>query len=367
MATFRKRLGPQGRTVWQAQIIRIGERPKYGTFDTKLAAQEWARQVENLMDRREWVDRTEGDRTLLSMALERYEREILPGKAVSAQVAERNRLRALSDRFIARIALTRIGGADIAEFIRERQGEGVSPNTVRLDLASISHVYTVARTAWGMPYLINPVPLAKTARPRLPAGRDRRLQDGEEQRLIADAGKGFAAVIRFALATGMRRSEIAGLTWDRVDLKQRSAHLPTTKNGTARSVPLSREALAALKSIKRDEDSDDRDASVFGLSENAISMAWKRVIRSTKIDGLTFHDLRHEAISRLFEHSDLDAMEIARISGHRTLSMLSRYTHLRAHHLARRMDGAPRGHGRKRPTGSRKAARAKAAHDRRSS
>ncbi len=365
MATFRKRPGPQGRTVWQAQIIRIGERPKYATFDTKLAAQEWARQVENLMDRREWVDRTEGDRTLLSMALERYEREILPGKAASAQVAERNRLRALSGRRIARVALTKIGGADVAEFLRERQNEGVSANTIRLDLASISHVYTVARTAWGMPYLTNPVPLAKTARPRLPAGRDRRLQDGEEPRLIAAAGRGFGAIIRFALATAMRRSEIAGLTWDRVDLKQRAAHLPTTKNGTARSVPLSRDAIAVLKSVKGQQDDDEKEGSVFGLSENAISMAWKRVIRATRIEGLTFHDLRHEAISRLFERTDLDAMEIARISGHRTLSMLSRYTHLRAHHLAERMDGAPRGHRRKRrPAGSRGVATTKAAHGR---
>ncbi len=343
MATFRKRLGPQGHTVWQAQIIRVGERPKYGTFDTKLAAQEWARQIEATMDRGEWMDRREGDRTLLCAALNRYEREILPKKALSAQVAERNRLHALVERRIARIALTKLGGADIAEYIREREGEGVSANTIRLDLASISHLYTVARTAWGMPYLVNPVPLAKTARPRLPAGRDRRLNDGEEKRLIIAAGKGFAPVIRFALATAMRRSEIAGLNWDRVDLTQRSAHLPTTKNGTARSVPLSREALTVLESVRRNQASDDNDLSVFGVSENAISMAWKRVIRATGIEGLTFHDLRHEAISRLFERTDLDAMEIARISGHRTLSMLSRYTHLRAHHLADRLDGAPRG------------------------
>ena len=60
MATFRKRSGPAGRIVWQAQIIRIGERPKYGTFDTKSAAMEWARSVEAVMDRSEWVDRTEG-------------------------------------------------------------------------------------------------------------------------------------------------------------------------------------------------------------------------------------------------------------------------------------------------------------------
>ena len=75
MATFRKRLGPGGKTVWQAQIIRIGQRPKYRTFDTKGEADAWARQIEGAMDRGEWQDRTGGERTTLHDALERYEKD----------------------------------------------------------------------------------------------------------------------------------------------------------------------------------------------------------------------------------------------------------------------------------------------------
>ena len=75
MATFRKRLGPSGKTVWQAQIIRIGQRPKYRTFDTKGEADAWARQIEGAMDCGEWQDRTEGERTTLHDALERYEKD----------------------------------------------------------------------------------------------------------------------------------------------------------------------------------------------------------------------------------------------------------------------------------------------------
>ncbi len=119
------------------------------------------------MDRGEWVDRAEGNRA----ALTRYEKEVLPGTAVSGQDSERRRINRLQERPIARTALTRLGDVEVADYIREREAEGVSPNTIRLELATISHVYTVAGTAWGMPYLINPVPLAKTARPRcLPAG-----------------------------------------------------------------------------------------------------------------------------------------------------------------------------------------------------
>lgn len=337
MSTIRKRPGPRGKAVWQAQVIRVGQRAQYRTFDTKGEADAWARQVESAMDRGEWVDRSEADRTPLAAAIERYRKEITPGKAPSAQKREHNRILALQRQPIARLALSRVGGADISRHIRTREREGVRANTIRLELALISHLFTVARGAWGMSYLVNPVPLAKTARPRLPAGRDRRLREGEEAALLAAASPGLRAVIRWSLATAMRAGEIAGLTWGQIDTKQRSAHLPVTKNGTARTVPLSREALAVLESIPR-----RIDGSVFGMSANAIRLAWQRARAAAGIEGLTFHDLRHEAISRLFERTDLDAMEIARISGHRTLSMLSRYTHLRAHRLAERLDGAPR-------------------------
>lgn len=338
MATFRKRLGPKGKTVWQVQVIRVGHPGQYRTFDTKGKAEAWARQVESAMDRGEWADRTEGDRTTLAAALERYAREIIGLKAPSTQIRDRRRINTLRVYPIARFALSKLGGKEVAAHILHRQEEGVGANAIRLELALISHLYTVARSAWGMSYLTNPVPLAKTARPRLPAGRDRRLRDGEEAALLAAAPPVLRAVIRWALATTMRLSEISALTWEQIDTTQRSAHVPTSKNGDARTVPLSREALAVLKSIPR-----QLDGSVFGMSENAISLAWHRARRAVGIKGLTFHDLRHEAISRLFERTDLDAMEIARISGHRTLSMLSRYTHLRAHHLAQRLDGVARG------------------------
>ncbi len=338
MATFVRRPGPRGKPVWQALIRRRGYPQQTRTFNSKARAEEWALDVEGEMSRGDWKDRTEGDRTTLRQALERYEQEVVPGRAPSGKVTAQHRIHRLQAQPIADLPLSRIGGLEVADYIRSMQENGLGANSVRLDLAVISHLYTVARSAWGMGYLVNPVPLAKTARPRLPAGRDRRLKDGEEEKLLAAAESAFAPVIRWALSTAMRRSEISGLTWDRVDLKRRSAHLPVTKNGSSRTVPLSREAIAVLESIPR-----RLDGSVFGLTVDAISLFWRRAIKSAHIEGLTFHDLRHEAISRLFENTDLDAMEIARISGHQTLSMLSRYTHLRAHKLADRLDGVPRG------------------------
>ena len=340
MASLRKRPGPHGRPVWQGRIIRQGFKPQYRTFDSKAEAETWARHVEGEMDTGAWQDRSEGDRTTIREAFERYLQEFTPGKAASAQRAERNRIGQLRQSPIASVALSRLTGKDVADYIRWRQRAGAGANTVNLDLRSLSHLYTVARSAWGMGYLVNPVPLARAARPKIPGGRERRLAGDEEARLLASASPEFGAVIRFALATALRRGEIAGLRWEQVDLARRGLTLGSaeTKNRTARSVPLSPTAQEVLRNLPR-----RIDGSVFGLSVNAISLAWKRATKKAGIRGLTFHDLRHEAISRLFEDTDLDVMGIRAISGHKTLQMLARYTHLRTHRLADRLAGIRRG------------------------
>ncbi len=339
MASIRKRSGPHARTVWQAQIIRQGFPAQYRTFDTKADAEAWARRVEGEMDTGSWRDRSEGDRTTLAEALQRYGLEITPRKAATTAVRERAKIRRLQAGPLAPFALSRVTGQNVADYIRAREENGSKPATVISELATLSHLYTVARTAWGMSYLINPVPLAKAARPKVPGGRERRLADDEEARLLAGASPELGAVIRFALATALRRGEIAGLRWGQVDLSRRCLTLGSaeTKNRTARSVPLSPAALDVLRSLPR-----RIDGSVFGLTGNAIRLAWDRLMLKTGIQGLTFHDLRHEAISRLFEDTDLDVMEIRAISGHKTLQMLARYTHLRTHRLADRLAGMGR-------------------------
>ncbi|WP_123102024.1 site-specific integrase [Acidithiobacillus sulfuriphilus] len=112
---------------------------------------------------------------------------------------------------------------------------------------------------------------------------------------------------------------------------QRGNHLPKTKNGDARTVPLSSRAIATLEALPR-----NLDGRVFGTTYEGIHQAFVRACRRAAIDGLTFHDLRHEATSRLFEKG-FNPMEVSTITGHKTLQMLKRYTHLRAEDLAKRM------------------------------
>lgn len=229
MAAIRKRPGREGKPVYQAQIIRIGYKAQYRSFDTKTAAQFWARRIEAEMDAGAWQDRSEADSTLVSDALERYRLEVTPHKAPGTQRGERHRISFLQKSSLGRIALSRLTGRDVADYIRTRERQGLGGHGLRRELSVLSHLYTVARTAWGMSYLVNPVPLARNALPPVPPGRERRLQGDEESQLLAAAPADFAPVIRFALATAMRRAEIAELRWEQVDFARRCLVLGAAK------------------------------------------------------------------------------------------------------------------------------------------
>ena len=219
----------------------------------------------------------------------------------------------------------------MATVIREKMGHGLSPNTIRIHLALLSHLFNTARTAWGMESLTNPVDLVKGQRPKLPSGRDRRLVGDELPRLLAAAqvyGGEIGPIITWAIETAMRRGEIAAMRREHLDRRARVLRIPETKTGTPRRVPLSTAALAVLDGLPR-----RRDGRVWGMRPDSISQAFERVCKAAGIEGLTFHDLRHEATSRLFEKG-LNPMQVAAITGHKTLQMLKRYTHLRAEDLA---------------------------------
>ena len=123
----------------------------------------------------------------------------------------------------------------------------------------------------------------------------------------------------------MRRSEILDLTWKDTSLEQQLAYLPLTKNGTSREVPLSTKAVDTLRSQRSCQDTP----TTFPVNANAFMLAWESLRKRADLCDLSFHDLRHEAISRLFEMG-LTIPEVAVISGHKDARIIFRYTHLRA-------------------------------------
>ncbi|MDD2464468.1 MAG: site-specific integrase [Desulfobulbus sp.] len=325
----------RGPLQWRVLIRRRGYPRVSKTFETKADAEAWARQIESEMDRKVFISRAEAEQHTLSECLDRYIEEYIP--RLKHGKREADRARALQRRPIAHRIMATIRAKDIADFRREREAENVSGNTIRLDFALLSKLFNYARSDWGMESLQNPVELA--AKPKPSRGRDRRLEKGEEDKLLKAASPIFQAVILFALATAMRREEIASLQWKNVSITNRYVYLPETKNSEARTVPLSATALDILKTLSPSEGEE----RVFGMTADQITDTMKRVRKKAELSNIRFHDLRHEATSRFFENTDLDVMEIKAITGHKTLQMLARYTHLRTALLADRLNGAKRG------------------------
>lgn len=212
-------------------------------------------------------------------------------------------------------------------------------STVKLELMLLSHVYSTAITEWGMEELTNPV--EKIRKPKAPPGRTRRLTPAEERKVLRAAwrhpNREFYAIIQLALETAMRQGEILSLRWDLVSWRKRTVLLPMTKNGDAREVPLSRTAFDILKNHMVPQ----AEGRIFSYTSNGLKSTWRFFIRSLGIDDLHFHDLRHCAISSLLERG-LNTIEVASISGHKSMSMLKRYSHLLSYKLVAKLDPKPR-------------------------
>jgi integrase len=325
MASFRCRSGK-----WQVRIQR-GAILAQKTFTNKRDAARWALAVEAQMDRGEYAPPTpaaaQNEPQTLNDILTRYDLEISPQHRSQTSRYNVNILK----RTLGDTAITKFNAQVVAQW-RDEQLKSVKPPTVARQLNTLSAILNHARKEWCYS-IANPILDIK--RPAQSQSRTRRLAEGEEKKLIEVLEPHYARVVRFALATAMRRGEVLSLKWRNFDEVGRVAVLPLTKNGDARRVPLSSAALTVLKeeaqapvwSIK---------GTVFDIHPVAMDKAWRRACRNAGIADLHFHDLRHEAVSRLFELG-LNPMEVASISGHKTLSMLQRYTHLKAEDLARKL------------------------------
>lgn len=273
-------------------------------------------------------------------ALTMYEKRVSVHKKGHAQ--EKYRI-ALYCRYpIADLPISSITSVDIASFrdqrlseINPRTGNKLAAATVRLDLALLSDMFRIGKIEWG---ICNDNPVANIRKPKLAPGRDRRLSAREERLIIRYCAKHNAkpllSIFNLALETAMRQGEILTLKWEHINLQTRIAHLPETKNGSKRDVPLTMMArdILAAQGVKL-------SGRVFThYNSNGLKSSWRSMIKQLRIDDLHFHDLRHEAISRLVERGIFDLMEVAAISGHKSLSMLKRYTHLRAQRLVRKLD-----------------------------
>ena len=320
-------------TKWQAQIRRAGHKPITNTFITKSDAVMWARDIESKIDRGAFLDRSEAEKTSIAQLLERYLKEVTPLK--TSGLREKSRLDLLEKHFGFLMA-TQLQSKHVAEFRDLRISQGKAGATVIKELNTLSHVVDVAIKDWGLALVANPVKLIR--KPKTANGRNRRLSSEEENRLLQACRtcrtRMLEHIVIFAIETGMRLSEMLRLEYQDIDFKTRVARLYETKNGEVRDVPLSSKAVKILQTMPRDI--SERRVFWAWREADSIQHTWRRTIHRAELIDFHFHDLRHEATSRFFELG-LNVMEVASITGHKTLQMLRRYTHLKAEDLAKKL------------------------------
>jgi len=268
----------------------------------------------------------------LAEALARYETEITATK--SGRKQERRRIVAWSRSEFAGVKLSRLNSSHFAAYVHERIGAGIARSTVRRDLALISHLFTVARTAWRLPLLGNPIAGVRPPRPDAP--RDRRLSGEQFARFESALDSSYDRLIqtnvRFALETAARKTELLNLTWADVDLTRRVIILRGARNHGGRYVPLTLKAVSLLKQV-----SDIRSGRVFPITSHAIAAAWRRILVRAGVEDFHYHDLRREAIWRLFERG-LTVVQLQHIAGYKTLALPWLSTQANVDRILQRLD-----------------------------
>ncbi len=302
MASFRK-----VKSGWKAEVARKGVR-KARTFPTRQEAKDWAAQAENEVLNSEQIA---GSGTFGEL-LDRYGREVSTHKKGARW--EIIRIEKIKRDKLAAIQLRNLKPADFGEW-RDRQD--LAPASIIREMQLMSAALNEARKEWG---IISTNPLSDVRRPKKPQPRDRLPTEEDFDRLAHSAGEDLTkATARayhaflFACETAMRAGEITGLVWDRVDLERRVAKLTHTKNGRPRDVPLSSEAIRLLEALPQFD-------PVFGLNSRQLDALWRKLRDRAKVEGLTFHDSRHFAVTRLSKK--LDVLELAKMVGHTDLRIL---------------------------------------------
>ena len=313
---------------WQARIIRKGHPTIAKTFLTRQDAEKWARSLEIEIDRGTYINKSYAEKTQFKEILQKYLNDVAP--QMRSADSQAIRVRKLMRHPIAEVNMAQLSPKHIADYRDERLKVN-KPNTVIRELAVLSSIINHARREWAL-NISNPVTMIK--KPSSAQGRDRILNDEEFGRLFIELEKispWYKPLVEFALETAMRRGELMSLLWANVNFEKSVAFLPITKNGDSRYVPLSSKAIRIIKSLPR-----GIDGRVFPLNKGTVSILFLRAARRAKVEDFHFHDLRHTAITRLASIFS-NPMEIAAISGHKSLSMLKRYTHFKAEDLVRKL------------------------------
>lgn len=340
------------RDKWRAQIRRAGHPTISETFETKADAQKWVRQKDYEIDQMRRVPL--GLRVSVADLVDAYLGEMKIKSKTSTKLGAIQRLK----RELGHFKLEELNKRVIINFVQERENEGVGPATIKADL---SYLGTVLRYGGAMIDAEDATALClvqlqaaqnvlrHSKRIAAPKERDRRPTEEELVRLELTLKSRLTRLIPywdmvlFAIATAMRMGEITRIRWEDFDEGKRTVVIrdrkdPQKKEGNDQIVPLLTGHFTfcgkVIDPVKIILNLPKKSERIFPYSEKSVSTVFSRMVAVANIENLHFHDLRHDAVSRLFE-AGYDIPQVSQISGHKTWKNLARYTHLRPEGQAR--------------------------------
>jgi integrase len=338
MAYIEKRISPNGKISFRAQIRLKGFPPQTASFQRRTDAKKWAQVTETAIREGRHFKTAEAKKHTLADMIDRYLRDVMPTKSRHAQINQGAHLRwwrkHIGDTLLADVTPTLI--AEYRDKIAQGDDQPRSNATVVRYMAALSHAFTIAIREWGW---LEESPMRKVAKPKEPRGRVRFLSDDERERLLEACRTSYnpylyPAVV-LALSTGTRQMESMGLYWKDIDFQRQTITLHDTKNGERRTLPLTGHALELIQQHfdRRRMDSDFVFPSRNGKKPFDLRRSWVAALKTADITDFHWHDLRHSTASYLAMNGATLA-EIAEILGHKTLSMVKRYAHLSDVHTA---------------------------------
>ena len=303
---------PDGRRVCQSTRLKVLEDAEEFLIRLKAEAYEAART--GIPAEHSWQD-----------AVVQYLEDSVGKRSLDYDKAHFQKL----DPYLRGYRLRDLNMSALRPFIQDRKlKDGVANGTINRALETVRHVLNVARDDWGWIARVPKIRMLKE-----PKRRVRFLTEEEADRLMLALPEHMVPVVRYALATGCRRTEILRLEWSRVDLDRRVSWLEagTTKNGEGRGVPLNRDAILALRSVQGQH---TRWCFTYrGKRMGAIGSAWMRSLKRAGIERFRFHDLRHTWASwHVMKGTSLQ--ELMELGGWKSYEMVLRYAHLAPEHLS---------------------------------
>jgi len=333
-----QRANAQGKLQWHVRLMHNGKEYRTSAFPTKTKAREYYEKAKTEQREDKFFPERQKEQPLAAAYIDRYLDELkISGKSAKTQYEECRYGKWWKERLAGK-RLKDITLDDLEKVRGELIGKGYAAETIKHQLKFLRQVMNEAiRTG-----KLRGTPFARFTMPKVAQAQTRFLTVEEEADLLKALGQPYAQWARLAIVTGLRKTELFSLRWSNIDLEHGLATLPQTKSGKVQYAQLNTEAVELLRGFPSWKDS----AWVFPSKTrgshidtyNFYGRIFRPAVQKAKLEGVTWHTLRHTFASRLGMLGQND-ITIAALLRHNGTALVQRYTHSSNSHLKQAVEG----------------------------